>query len=290
MDKIIVLIASPPALGFEAALKSAFASIQGKSFRWLARGEACEFIPADTADCEARLRALFRDSAVDIAAVPLTDRRKRLLVADMDSTMIAQECIDELAALAGVGDRVSAITLRAMGGEIDFETALRERLSLLAGLSVEHLDPLLAATRFTQGGRTLVQTMKAHGAYTILVSGGFSPFTSHVAGVLGFDEHRANDLILENGKLTGRAREPILGRDAKLTALRDVRDKLDVPKSLTMAVGDGANDLDMITEAGLGVAYRAKPILRERAHAHIDHGDLTALLYLQGYSKDEFVS
>lgn len=290
MDRIIVLIASPPAPGFEAALKRAIASLQARSFRWLARGEACEFVPADTADCEERLRAFFGDSPVDIAAVPLADRRKRLLVADMDSTMIAQECIDELAALAGVGDRVSAITLRAMKGEIDFETALRERLALLAGLSVVHLDALLAATRFTQGGRTLVQTMKAHCAYTVLVSGGFSPFTSHVAGALGFDEHRANDLILEDGKLTGRAREPILGRDAKLAALREVRDRLGVPNSLTMAVGDGANDVDMIAEAGLGVAFHAKPILRERAHARIDHGDLTALLYLQGYSKDEFVS
>jgi phosphoserine phosphatase len=290
MDRIIVLIASPPAEGFEAALNKALASVQAKSFRWLAPGEACEFVPAGRADCETGLRAFFGDLAIDIAAVPLADRRKRLLIADMDSTMIAQECIDELAAVAGVGDRVSAITLRAMKGELDFETALRERLALLAGLSVEHVDGLLAATRFTEGGRTLVQTMKAHGASTILVSGGFSRFTSHVAEMLGFDEHHANDLILKDSRLTGQAREPILGRNAKLAALRAARDRLGIPNSLTMAVGDGANDVDMIEEAGLGVAFHAKPVLRERAHVRIDHGDLTALLYLQGYSKDEFVS
>jgi phosphoserine phosphatase len=290
MDRIIVLIASPPAEGFEAALNKALASVQAKSFRWLAPGEACEFVPAGRADCETGLRAFFGDLAIDIAAVPLADRRKRLLIADMDSTMIAQECIDELAAVAGVGDRVSAITLRAMKGELDFETALRERLALLAGLSVEHVDGLLAATRFTEGGRTLVQTMKAHGASTILVSGGFSRFTSHVAEMLGFDEHHANDLILKDGRLTGQAREPILGRNAKLAALRAARDRLGIPNSLTMAVGDGANDVDMIEEAGLGVAFHAKPVLRERAHVRIDHGDLTALLYLQGYSRDEFVS
>jgi phosphoserine phosphatase len=203
--------------------------------------------------------------------------------------MIAQECIDELAILAGVGPEVSAITARAMQGELEFETSLRERLSLMAGVELELIADLVAATRYTPGGRTLVQTMKAHGSYTALVSGGFTPFTGRVAAVLGFDEHRANELMAEAGKLTGRCREPILGRDAKIGALKELTRRLDLQPEQTLAVGDGANDIDMLEAAGLGVAFHAKPVLRERAAIRIDHADLTALLYIQGYAKAEFV-
>jgi phosphoserine phosphatase len=237
-----------------------------------------------------RLNDALADRPIDIAMLPARGRRKRLLIADMDSTMVAQECIDELATAAGVGEHVSAITGMAMRGELDFEAALRERLALLAQLPIERVHQLVETTRFTPGGRTLVQTMRAHGAFTVLVSGGFAPFTSHVAASLGFDEHRANELLVENGVLSGRAREPILGRDAKANALKELKGRLGLRDHETLAVGDGANDLEMIEAAGLGVAYHAKPILRKAAQVQIDHSDLTALLYLQGYSQDEFVA
>ena len=245
---------------------------------------------AGVAGLEDRLRALIGDRAVDVAVLPAANRRKRLLIADMDSTMIAQECIDELGAAAGQGERIAAITARAMRGEIDFAASLRERLGLVAGLDASMIGGLLNATRFTEGGRTLVQTMKFHGAHTVLVSGGFTVFTSHVAKALGFDSHRANELVIEDGKLTGRAQEPILGRDAKTAALREIAAKLGLKPIETLAVGDGANDIDMLAASGLGVAFHAKPAVRAQARARIDHGDLTALLYLQGYAKSEFVT
>jgi phosphoserine phosphatase len=212
------------------------------------------------------------------------------LLADMDSTMIGQECVDELADYAGVKERVAKITERAMRGEIEFEPALRERVALLKGLPVSVIDEVLK-TRITPtpGGRALVATMRAHGAYTCLISGGFTLFTSAVAAMLGFDEHRANELVVRDGKLTGEVKEPILGRAAKLATLIELLESVDLDDVDTLAVGDGANDLDMIRAAGLGVAYHAKPAVADAAAARIDYGDLTALLYAQGYRRDEFV-
>jgi phosphoserine phosphatase len=290
MDNVIVLIASPGNPGLAAVAEKIKSWAHIKSSRWLARDEALEFrIDAVAPEIDPRLRHELAARSIDIAVVPADGRRKRLLVADMDSTMIAQECVDELASLAGVRDHVAAITLRAMKGELDFEASLRERLALLGGLDHSVIDDLLVAIRYTPGARALVQTMKAHGAYTALVSGGFTPFTGHVAAGLGFDEHRANELVIEHGRLTGRAQEPILGRDAKVNALHELTARLGLMPSETLAVGDGANHIEMLEAAGLGVAFHAKPILRERAAVRIDHTDLTSLLYVQGYMKEEFV-
>jgi phosphoserine phosphatase len=239
---------------------------------------------------EDRLRPLLRGRPIDLAIVPVHRRRKRLLLADMDSTFIAQECIDELGVAAGVGDRITAITARAMRGELDFESSLRERLKLMAGLDATLIDGLLERTRFTPGGAAVVATMRRHGAYTALISGGFSQFTGHVAARLGFDEHRANRLIIARGRLTGFAEEPVQGRSAKTAALEELTTQRGIEPCDTLAVGDGANDIDMLRKAGLGVAFRAKPAVRDAAPVRIDHGDLTALLYLQGYRREEFVA
>jgi phosphoserine phosphatase len=221
---------------------------------------------------------------------PVAHRRKRLFLADMDSTMIGQECIDELADYVGLKREVSAITERAMRGEIAFEPALRERVALLKGLPVGVVDEIIERrVTLMPGGRTLVQTMRAHGAYTCLVSGGFTAFTGPIAARIGFDEHRSNRLVVEGEALAGRVEEPILGREAKLATLIELRDRLGLKREEALAVGDGANDLAMLGEAGLGVAYRAKPAVATAAHARIEHGDLTALLYLQSYRADQFV-
>jgi phosphoserine phosphatase len=239
---------------------------------------------------EAALRQALAGQPIDIVVQANRHRRKRLFLADMDSTMIGQECIDELADFVGLKREVSEITERAMRGEIAFEPALRERVALLKGLPVGVADRIMAE-RITAapGARTLVQTMRAHGAYTCLVSGGFTLFTGPVGTMLGFDENRANRLILDGEKLAGRVEEPILGREAKLATLRELRDRLGLEQQDVLAVGDGANDLAMLGEAGLGVAYHAKPAVAAAAHARIDRGDLTALLYLQGFSAAEFV-
>jgi phosphoserine phosphatase len=239
---------------------------------------------------EARLREARGDLPIDIVVQPLGFRRKKLLLADMDSTIIGQECIDELADFVGLKARVAAITERAMRGEIEFEPALRERVALLKGLPVSVVDEVLKTRiTLTPGARELVATMRAHGAYTCLISGGFTLFTRAVAAMIGFDEHRANELIVEDGKLTGEVKEPILGRAAKLATLIELTESFDLDDIDTLAVGDGANDLGMVQAAGLGVAYHAKPAVAAAAAARIDHGDLTALLYAQGYRRDEFV-
>jgi phosphoserine phosphatase len=237
-----------------------------------------------------RLRIALDGAAIDAVTQLAAGRRKKLLLADMDSTLIGQECIDELAARVGVGDHVAAITERAMRGEIAFEPALRERVALLAGLPETMIAEVLESRiSLTPGARTLVQTMRAAGAYAAIVSGGFTQFTSAIAARLGFHEHRANQLLIENGSLTGKVAEPILGRGAKLATLRELAAKLGLQLNETLAVGDGANDLAMLGEAGLGVAYRAKPAVAAAAHARIDHADLTALLYAQGFRRAEFV-
>jgi phosphoserine phosphatase len=244
---------------------------------------------ADVRAIEDRLRPLLEGRPIDLGIVPADRRRKRLLLADMDSTFIAQECIDELGIAAGVGERVAAITARAMRGELDFESSLRERLKLMAGLEASVIDGLLERTRFTSGGATLVATMRRHGAYAALISGGFTHFTGHVARELGFDEHRANRLVIANGRLTGFAEEPVHGQSSKIAALEELAAQLGLELCDTLAVGDGANDIGMLSKAGLGVAFRAKPAVREAAHVRIDHGDLSALLYLQDYRREQFV-
>src|SRR5580704_1222205 len=295
MSLVATLICNPanPALdstvvdGARAILPSAGPA------RWLFDEVAVDipFVAAgDVHAIEARLCEARGDLPIDIVVQPEAARRKKLFLADMDSTMIGQECIDELADFAGLKAHVAGITERAMRGEIDFEPALRERVALLKGLPVSVVDEVLAKRiTATPGGRELVATMRAHGAWTCLISGGFTLFTSAVAAMIGFQENRANQLKVQDNQLTGEVAEPILGRAAKLATLIELREAFDLDNLDTLVVGDGANDLGMIEAAGLGVAYHAKPAVAAAAAARIDHGDLTALLYAQGYRREEFV-
>ncbi|NIY77481.1 phosphoserine phosphatase SerB [Thalassospira sp. HF15] len=257
---------------------------------WLAYGEACDLtfdgIPLDVADtalAEAEL-------PVDAVTQKVETRRKKLLIADMDSTIVTGETLDELAEFAGVKDRVAAITARAMNGELDFEEALDERVWLLDGMSTEMLKEAWKTVEYTGGARELVNTMKANGGFAALVSGGFDFFTGAVRAELGFDYDQANVLIEKDGKLTGKVQKPVLDRQAKVDALESLSAKQGVTVGDAIAVGDGANDLQMISLAGTGVAFHAKPSVQEQARICINHGDLTALLYLQGYAKSDFVS
>lgn len=289
MDNVLILMASPGSQALSNRNLMRLAALLPGPPRWLHEDEAAEWpLSLPTPALEKDLREAMGDLPVDIAILPATNRRKKLLIADMDSTFIAQECIDELGIAAGAGEAVTAITYRAMRGELDFEGALRERVGLMAGLPATVIDELIAKTDFTPGGKTLVATMKHHGAHTALVSGGFTQFTAHVASETGFHEHRANELIITDGKIQGKVREPILGRASKVTALGELTSKLGLTAADAITVGDGANDIGMIEAAGLGVAFRAKPNVRAAADVRIDHGDLTALLYLQGFSREEW--
>lgn len=257
---------------------------------WLSPGKAFDVpFTGDPDAVKASLRELVRDEwLLDVNVVPAPNRRKKLLIADMDSTIIGCECIDELADHVGLKPKVAAITERAMRGELDFPSALRERVALLKGLKLEALAQVYAQrVRLNPGARELTATMRAHGARTILVSGGFTYFTQRVAEKAGFETQQGNRLGDDGNALTGRVEEPILGREAKLEALEREAARLGLSPSDALAVGDGANDLDMIGRAGLGVAYHAKPIVAVAAGASIAHGDLTGLLYLQGYREDE---
>jgi phosphoserine phosphatase len=249
---------------------------------------------ADAGYCKAAasvLRLGLGAAPVDIFVQPLEGRRKKLLLADMDSTMIGQECIDELADFVGLKEKVAAITERAMRGEIAFEPALRERVQLLTGLDAKVVDEAIEhRITLTPGGKALVRTMRAHGAYAALVSGGFTVFTSRIAEMIGFDENRANELLIMGGKFVGAVREPILGKAEKLATLVELATRHELAMEETLAIGDGANDLAMLEAAGLGVAYRAKPAVAAAAQARVDHGDLTALLYAQGYRIWDFVT
>lgn len=263
----------------------------GAGIRWLNPGIAAEFaIPEKPANLWDVWQD-FQNLGFDLVVQPTEGRKKRMLLADMDSTMIGQECIDELADMAGVGPRVAAITARAMNGELDFEAALKERVGLLAGLPETVIAQVLAERiTYTPGGRELIATMKANGGYAALVSGGFTAFTAAVAAHLGFDENRANTLLAEGGILTGTVAMPILGRQAKVDALEEITARLGISAADVIAVGDGANDLGMLHRAGSGVALHAKPSVAAECDIRINHGDLSALLYLQGYSADDFAA
>jgi phosphoserine phosphatase len=261
--------------------------------QWLAPDAVDIPFNAETAIDQSSLAERLRGTAsrIDVVLQPAANRRKRLFLADMDSTMIGQECIDELADYVGLKAHVAAITDRAMQGDIAFEPALRQRVALLEGLPISVIEEVLRdRIKLTPGGKTLVATMRANGAVTCMVSGGFTLFTDRIAAMIGFDESRANKLTLVDGhKLAGKVAEPVFGRDGKRAALIELRQDLGLAKGDTMAIGDGANDLDMILEAGLGIAYHAKPGIAASAPARIDHGDLTALLYVQGYRREEFI-
>ena len=287
---VLCLIANPLEPAIDTALTNAVHKAVGGEVNILNQRIAVEFVKPDLATAVDAARELVAGKPIDIAQVPLANRRKKLLIADMDSTMIEQECIDELAAAIGIKDEVAAITRRAMNGELNFEQALRTRVKLLKGLPVKRMEEIRREQiTFAPGGRALVQTMKAYGAFTSLVSGGFTFFADYIAKRIGFDEAMANILELDGEVLAGTVAEPILGKQAKLSRLLTLAAFHDIPMAETLAVGDGANDLDMIKAAGLGVALHAKPVVAAEAQVSIDHGDLTALLYLQGYSDDEIV-
>ncbi|MDY6859399.1 MAG: phosphoserine phosphatase SerB [Pseudomonadota bacterium] len=289
---IATLVTNPETGNLEPATAEALRGAWGGgALKWLAPGIAAEFALPARPD---NLWAVWDDLqklGVDLVVQPAQGRRKAMLIADMDSTMIRQECIDELAAVAGIGPRVAEITARAMNGELDFEGALKERVGLLQGLDAGVIDTVLnTRITYTPGGAELVATMKANGGYAVLVSGGFTAFAARVANTLGFDENRANTLLIEDGKLTGRVAEPILGRHAKVAALREISARIGITAADVMAVGDGANDLGMLGLAGVGVALHAKPSVAAQCDVRINFGDLTALLYVQGYSRDAFVA
>ena len=297
MTHVATLIAHPAQLIADDVGRQAARQLSGAGApAWLDPGMALDipFTPPrgnDNRLTAETLGGVLGGAPIDVVVQQAAGRRKRMLLADMDSTMIGQECVDELADFVGQKARVAAITERAMRGEIEFAPALRERVALLAGLPAGVVDEVIAKRiTLTPGGRALVHTMRRHGAYTCLVSGGFTVFTTRIAALIGFDENRGNRLILgEDGRFLGTVAEPVLGRDAKLETLRELRCKLGLAPNETLVVGDGANDLKMIGDAGLGVAFRAKPLVAEAAAARIDYGDLTALLYVQGYRREEFV-
>lgn len=289
---VLTLLAAPERADATAALWAELpAQWKISNPRELATGIAWEAdLPARPGD----YWAVWQDwqaQGFDLVLQPTQDRRKQVLLADMDSTMVQQECIDELAAHAGVGEQVARITARAMNGELEFTQALRERVALLKDLPVSTIDKVLAERiTYTPGGPELVGTMRARGAYAALVSGGFTPFTSAVATHLGFDEHRANVLEVEDATFTGHVLDPIVGKEAKVAALREITTRLGLKPQDVIAVGDGANDLPMLQLAGTGVALHAKPVVAAQTDIRINHGDLSALLYIQGYRQDEFVT
>jgi phosphoserine phosphatase len=296
MPHILTLVAAPGALDpalvsrVRAALEALGAAPGTPD--WLAEREAVDipFAEAAAEQAAAAARAALADAPVDAIATPAEGRRKRLLVADMDSTIVTSETLDEIAAYAGLKDRIAEITRRSMNGELDFRQALVERVGMLKGLDVSALEATWAQTAMMPGAAELVATMRAHGATCCLASGGFTFFTGRVAEQLGFHHHVSNVLLVEDGKLTGGVAEPVFDRNAKLATLTRLATENGLPMAATLAVGDGANDLDMIQAAGLGVAYRAKPVVAAAARARVDHTDLLALLYMQGYRRAEFVA
>ncbi len=291
MKHVLTLIGKP----LPETLVARLAEIAGADPmpQWLAAGEAADLmLPGPPPDgLEARLRRAIGGAPVDLALQPAEGRRRRLLIADMDSTFITVECIDEMAAAFGIGDAIAEITRRAMRGELDFAHALKERVAMLAGFAIADLEVVWRErVALTPGGRVLVQTMRAHGAVTALVSGGFDFFTGRVREAIGFDLDLANGLVVADGRLTGEVVEPILGADAKRETLCRLLSQHNLTPEAALAVGDGANDAAMIRAAGLGVAYHAKPVLASAADVRVEHADLTALLHIQGYRKAEFAT
>ena len=288
---VCTLITDPSAPSLDPAMVEALRNAWGGgAVRWRAPDEAAEFPLEVMPDNRWDVWADVQGRGVDLVILPAERRRKAMLLADMDSTMIRQECIDELAVVAGVGDRVKAITARAMNGELDFEGAVRERVGLLKGLPETVIGEVLATRiSYMPGGAALLATMKSRGAYAALVSGGFTAFTAAVAENLGFDENRANTLLARDGLLIGEVGQPILGQQAKVDALDEITARLGLTDDDVLAVGDGANDLGMLGRAGLGVALHAKPSVAAQCDVRINHGDLSALLFLQGYAREEFV-
>jgi phosphoserine phosphatase len=290
MTHVLTLVAARDATTLAAALIAQVRDVIGRgAVTILSPGEAVDIACTTAPDLE-QIRSTFAGAPIDAIAMPAEGRRKRILIADMDSTIITGETLDELATYAGLGEKIAAITARAMNGELDFKAALRERVAMLKGLSVAALERTWEGIRLTPGALELVATMKAHGAFTALVSGGFTFFTSRVAAQAGFDLHRSNILLDDGVALSGLVAEPILDRSDKLATLNEVATRRGLPLSASLATGDGANDLDMLQAAGLGVAFHAKPIVAAATRARVDHADLRALLFAQGYPASAFAS
>ena len=290
MASILTLVANRDATSLTPAVIDRMRSaVQGRSVEILSEGEAVDIACAAEPD-QATIERALEGLEIDAIVTKSRGRRKAVLVADMDSTIVTGETLDELAAFAGIGDKIAAITKRSMNGELDFAQALRERVAMLKGLELSALEATWKGVKLTPGAIELIRTMKAHNATTALVSGGFTFFTGRVAELVGFDVHRANTLIDDGAALTGQTGQPILDRYSKLEILRELAEARGVQMTATLAVGDGANDLDMIREAGLGVAFHAKPIVAREAKARVEHGNLRALLFAQGYKASEFAS
>ena len=295
MNNVLTLISDPAAVALTLedtlAAKMAIEEAGGEigTVVWLAPGIACDLpfdAPLQTAD---GVRKVLSGRPLDVVTQPASERRKKLLVADMESTIIENEMLDELAAVCGIGEAIADITARAMAGELDFEDAIKARVAMLEGLSESALEDVLATIRITSGAAALVATMRGNGAYCALVSGGFEFFTGWVRQRLGFDYDQANHLEIKNGTLTGSVRAPILGRNAKHEALLHLSAEHGIDPTKAITVGDGANDLAMLEAAGMGVGFRAKPIVAEHVRVCVNYGDLTALLYIQGYRNTEFI-
>ncbi len=287
---VLSLIANPNDMALTPQLVNQVAKETGGELNWLAQGIACEILQPKDKDAKQIAIDLSKNLPIDVNIIPLEHRRKKLLIADMDSTMIEQECIDELADVLGIRSEIADITARAMCGELDFEQALETRVKLLKGLSRNIIEQIRRENiTLAQGGSALVQTMRTYGAYTVLISGGFSIFADYIAKRIGFDEAIANQLEFDDNILTGTVARPIVDANVKLSQLTSLVKQRNIQMQQTVAVGDGANDLSMIKASGLGVAMHAKPILAKQAQVKIDHGDLTALLYLQGYNEQEIV-